>query len=100
MMKSIIFHHEHKPILQQISVLSITMDMALIQDHSLVPKLGLSWPSSKSDSSILSTRQKQTSLAINMFALVGARFLSVLIITSAAYSLRAESLRADHDSDL
>ena len=40
-----------------------------------------------SDSVILSTWQKKTSLAINMFALVGARFLFVLIIT-----LRAELL--------
>ena len=49
------FHHDHKPILQQISMLSIIMDMALIQDHSLVPKLCYLSGASKSDVSILST---------------------------------------------
>ena len=61
--------------------------------HKLLRKLSLMCLvcslaiSLRSDGSILSTWQKKTSLAINMFALVAARFLSVLIIT-----LRAELL--------
>ena len=44
--------------------------MARAQAQTLIPKLGSSWPLPNSDRSILSTSQRQTSIAINSVALV------------------------------
>ena len=55
-------------VLQQISALSISMDMALRQDLSLIPKLCYSRGASRSDSTILRISCLKPALATNMFA--------------------------------
>ena len=67
-MKSLKIYHVTKPVLQQIFALSISMDMGLPLEASLTPKLCYSWPSSKSDSTILRTSCLKHEFATNMFA--------------------------------
>ena len=62
-----IFYHVTKPVLQQISALSISIDMALPQEASLIPKLCYSSRASRSDSTIL-----RTSRLKHAFAILGA----------------------------
>ena len=73
---------------------SIIMDMALIQDHSLIHKLGLSWPSSKSDSSILSTWQKKTAFAHIVLLWSGPAFslCSLLLFELSCFKVAGRAL--------
>ena len=79
--------HVTGPVLRLGSVLRITMDMGLSLGPSMIPKLGYSWPSSNSDSRILSTSRLKDPFAIDMFGPHRVQFLPVRIIT-----LRAELL--------
>ena len=68
-MKFIFFHYVPKSILQEISALRIITNMAMTQDHSLIPKLCDLRGASNSDVRILSTWQKKTAIAIDSVAL-------------------------------
>ena len=56
-----------KPVLQQISALSISMDTPFIQDLSLIPKLCYSRGASRSDSTILRISCLKPALATHSF---------------------------------
>ena len=86
-MKIMKIYHATKPVHQLGSVLSISIDMGLSLGPSMIPELGCSWPSSNSDSRILSTSRLKHPLATYMFGPHRGLFLPVRIIT-----LRAELL--------
>ena len=92
-MKSSWFCHVTKSVLQQISALSISMDMALRHDLSLIPKLCSSSGASRSDSTILRISCLKPALATNMFASQRGCSLPARIIT-----LRAEPFKESSGS--
>ena len=79
-----------KPVLQLISALRMRMDMAPSLCSSMTPKLGYSWPSSNSDSRILSTSRLKDPLAIDMLSPHCVQFLPVRIITLRAHAEAVE----------
>ena len=95
-MKSIIFHHEPKSILQEISALRIITNMALTQDHSLIPKLCYLSGASNSDVRILSTWQKKTSIAINSCVFLGLLSLCAQYYSSSSASKGKQKSSVSH----
>ena len=86
-MKIIEIRHATKPVHQLGSVLSSSIDMGVSLGRSMKPELGSSWPSSNSDSRILSTSRLKPTLATYMLGPHRGPSLPVRIIT-----LRAELL--------